>query len=346
MKARPKPWLTVLSDLPTTKLLYRAAATCCFCSLLSSCFAAPQRPLPSEPEPAPREWIDPANIETARSLLERQPGPVPAQWWPPQLLVSEALRRAERAITPEADSAEEFTLPTAASSISAQLLAELAVWSALRVAGLHNTEPPPPERVSAQTQLLARTQRRVRARELHLYVINTNEHYRITLYDEEGRMLPQALLQLRVALRDQRVDVGLVPKPRLAAMLYLVGQHYDRPLQVISGYRVAGVNATLGSRHGFGAAADFSIQGVRPSQLIVTLEQMFRPIGLGHYTRSGFIHLDDRDVSYSWLDSSLPGRASRMRQRAFSRQLREAGDPTRVSPHLSERWLYQEPSSQ
>ena len=37
-------------------------------------------------------------------------------------------------------------------------------------------------------------------------------------------------------------------------------------------------------------------------------------VGVGLYTRSGFVHLDSRTRSYFWVDSSSPGQRSRMTQ--------------------------------
>lgn len=295
---------------------------------------------PASPQP---DEVSTPSSRALYELLDGSPGPQPAAWAHPARLVDEACVHARSVMALEAAPIPETPRARPSDDISPWLLADLAVWSALRVASLHTLPSPAVERVGAEAQLLARTQRRVRARELHLYVSNLGEHHHIVLYDENGYMRPEGLLRLREALRDQRAGVGLVPTPRLAAMLYLVGQHYDQPIHIISGYRIAGLHASRGSRHGTAAAVDIRVPGVSAQALTAHLERSFRPVGLGFYTQTGFVHLDDRDISYSWIDSSRPGRASRMRGRAFGNALQPSGDPTRSTPHLSERYLYQPP---
>ena len=123
-------------------------------------------------------------------------------------------------------------------------------------------------------------------------------------------------------------------------MLYLVGQHYDAPLNVVSGYRQRGITATEGSRHGAANACDFYVDGVGVRSLARTIEGMFANVGVGYYPRSGFVHLDSRRRTYYWIDNSGPGQRSRTRTRSIEVAANPADDVTLRSVHVTEQELY------
>jgi hypothetical protein len=81
-----------------------------------------------------------------------------------------------------------------------------------------------------------------------------------------------------------------------------------RPLRVVCGYRTSSYSAD--SRHRHSAAIDFSVIGVRNSELrdyLLTLDQ----VGVGYYPNSSFVHLDVRDEKTYWIDYAGPGEPPR-----------------------------------
>ncbi len=147
-------------------------------------------------------------------------------------------------------------------------------------------------------------------RELELVSVNTKEETRVTLFGGDGRMDPDAAAELTWTLRDWRRDEQHRPPPRLLTLLYLVAQHYQQPLHLVSGYRHP-KRPGSGSRHGTGCAADFYIEGVEPAEVAHFIRSTFEQVGVGYYPRSGFVHLDVREASYYWIDHSGPGEPQR-----------------------------------
>jgi hypothetical protein len=97
---------------------------------------------------------------------------------------------------------------------------------------------------------------------------------------------------------------------RLLDLIYHAAQHF----QVFHVHLVSGVrNDRSGSRHSHGLAADIVLPGVSDEELAA----YFRPqgfLGVGIYTRAGFVHVDVRERSYFWLDKSPPGRRTKIIQ--------------------------------
>lgn len=97
--------------------------------------------------------------------------------------------------------------------------------------------------------------------------------------------------------------------PRLLDLVYQTMRHFGATkVELISGYR-AGRGR---SRHFHGRAIDMRIPGVSNRDLAEHLRTLGF-VGVGIYTRSGFVHLDVRSRSYFWVDRSLPNRPSRPR---------------------------------
>jgi hypothetical protein len=105
-------------------------------------------------------------------------------------------------------------------------------------------------------------------------------------------------------------DGGPTADPRLLDLIYLAVRHFDVPfVRVVSGIR----RDRKGSRHSHGLAADIVLPGVKDEDLAA----LFRAqgfVGVGVYTRAGFVHIDVRERSYFWVDTSAPGRRGRIRQ--------------------------------
>src|SRR5262249_20196519 len=103
------------------------------------------------------------------------------------------------------------------------------------------------------------------------------------------------------------------PRPvhrRVLKLIVKAANHFHKDaITIISTFR-----GTSGrrSRHRTGEAIDFSLDGVKATELAALLRTYAR-VGVGVYThpRTQFVHLDVRDESYHWVDASPPGRAWR-----------------------------------
>lgn len=200
--------------------------------------------------------------------------------------------------------------------------------------------PSPHGKPASIEQRRATEGRNVKPGHLRLYIPRSREHYDIQLYDESGRMRLAAVVEASQALRDHNSQIAKSIHPRLLAMLYLIGQHFDQELQIISGYRVRGVNASRGSRHGSGEAADLRIQGVSIHAIAAFAESTFANLGMGVYPTSRFVHIDTRTQTFYWQDRSGPGQRSRTRARAITRRGSADTDPTLRSIHMTENEVF------
>ncbi len=216
----------------------------------------------------------------------------------------------------------------------------LIVDEALNLARLEVAPEADPRPVSIQRRLAAENRSEVKPGELRLYSVNTRERARIQLYDRAGRMTQDAVRQASHLLRDQRNHRTRSIDTRLLEMLYLVGQHFDAELRVVSGYRTRFLNATEGSRHGQGRACDFNMPGVSLQEITEFAEATFARVGVGVYPHSGFVHLDARESTYLWVDVSK-SKKSKYRARPVRDRVSIAKDPTMHGPHINEELLYQ-----
>jgi len=124
---------------------------------------------------------------------------------------------------------------------------------------------------------------------------------------EVARLTAKGKKKLAWLLRDWRSGKVRRPPDRLLYQLYQVQQHFDAPIDVVSGFRS---KARKTSRHFKGWAVDFKVEGVDP-RVVWTFCKQFKDVGCGHYPTSGFVHMDIRDKSYSWTDMSGPGEPAR-----------------------------------
>lgn len=105
-------------------------------------------------------------------------------------------------------------------------------------------------------------------------------------------------------------ETGPTPHPRTLDLVYAATLHFGAPyVTLISGVR----KDRGGSRHSHGLAADIVLPGVEDEELAAFFRaQGF--CGVGTYPRSGFVHVDTRDQSYFWIDSSKPNQRGRVVQ--------------------------------
>lgn len=124
---------------------------------------------------------------------------------------------------------------------------------------------------------------------------------------ELARLSRKGKKKLAWMLRDFRNGQIRQPPDRLLYQLYQVQQHFDAPVEIVSGYRHW---ARPTSRHFKGWAVDFKVEGVDPKVVWAYCKE-FKDVGCGHYPTSQFVHMDVRDKSYSWIDMSGPGERAR-----------------------------------
>lgn len=177
---------------------------------------------------------------------------------------------------------------------------------------------------------------------LTLKVLHSGESITAQLYRADGTMDPGAIDTLSAALGDWRVNEVRSTNVRLLAILYLISRRFREPLMLVSGYRVRGVNASQGSRHGAGRAADIRVAGVSSYALAEFVESHFCQVGVGIYPNSGFVHVDVRQRSYFWLDRSDPGGRSREQPRSPRAVADCERDLTLKTPRINERLYYPE----
>lgn len=284
----------------------------------------------------------PPVLDVAPESLAALPQHLPAApdgTTPPAAVVARGLAAATHVCGAVEERQDEPTELIENLDTDAATEAWLRVDRALVFAEVAAAPSPPPSPVSVRRQALA-ADRDVGPGELHIHVPGTGERYRIRLYDATGRMRSEAIAEASWALRDRRANRARTIRPRVLAMLYLVGQEYDAELEVVSGYRIRGVNASQGSRHGSAEACDFRVPGVGLRTVQAFVETRFADVGVGYYPTSGFLHVDQRARTYYWIDYSGPGEPSRTRTRRIDRRGDPETDPTLRSMHITEEELY------
>ncbi|MCA9647834.1 MAG: DUF882 domain-containing protein, partial [Myxococcales bacterium] len=110
--------------------------------------------------------------------------------------------------------------------------------------------------------------------------------------DQKGNVTEAAKAGFRKVLRSWRTGAGADIEPRLIRMVAEVSDHFGgKQILVISGYRPKRkAQFTPHSRHNFGQAMDFHIEGVKNEELR-DYARKFNKAGVGYYPNSSFIHL-------------------------------------------------------
>ncbi len=147
--------------------------------------------------------------------------------------------------------------------------------------------------------------------------VNTRRDRVVRLYDAFGRIDEAAAADLDELLCDARDPANVrttVLDRRLLQLVFRAAYHFRaNKVHVISAFREPGQKSE--GRHALGRAIDFRLANVSALALSTYLRGQPR-VGVGLYTNPGtqFVHLDVRDQSYFWLDTSAPGRRGRERQ--------------------------------
>lgn len=154
---------------------------------------------------------------------------------------------------------------------------------------------------------------------LTLVPIGDLPRQRLIPTSEHGDFDASALELAALALAEKRSHATHTIEPRLLDLMYDAVRHFNAPfVHVISGYRAEGG----GSRHAQGRAVDIVLPGVNDRQLATHLRKAGF-VGVGVYSRAGFVHLDVRARSYFWSDNTAPGERSRPRPMLRQTALRQ-----------------------
>ena len=145
---------------------------------------------------------------------------------------------------------------------------------------------------------------------LVLQGLNIPDRIELTPRSDRGGFSAEDLDRAAHIMRDGSGNQHPVD-PRLLDMVYRLEAHFHAPeIRIISGYRTPRGSAT--SNHGKGRAMDLVVPGASDDDVAkFAREEGFA--GVGVYPVSGFVHVDIRERSYFWVDTSGPGKRSRIR---------------------------------
>ena len=145
---------------------------------------------------------------------------------------------------------------------------------------------------------------------LVLQGLNIPDRIELTPRTERGGFSAEDLDHAAHIMRDSSGNEHPID-PRLLDMVYrLQVRFHAHEIRIISGYRTPRGSAT--SNHGKGRAMDLVVPGASDEDVAkFAREEGFA--GVGVYPVSGFVHVDIREHSYFWVDTSGPGKRSRIR---------------------------------
>jgi len=142
----------------------------------------------------------------------------------------------------------------------------------------------------------------------------TRESALVRLYDDAGHIDEREASRLDALLGDSRdpkncATITLARRTLQLAVRAALHFHVTE-VQVVSAYRKPGRRRE--GPHASGKALDFKLPGV-PARTLASYLRTFPRVGVGVYThpKTLFVHLDDRERSFHWLDASPPGRTWR-----------------------------------
>ena len=146
---------------------------------------------------------------------------------------------------------------------------------------------------------------------LVLQGLNIPDHVELTPRGERGGFSAEDLDHAARVMRDHGGNEHPID-PRLLDVIYRLQVHFKAPeIRIISGYRTPQRPGAT-SNHGKGRAMDLVVPGASDEDVAkLAREQGFA--GVGIYPVSGFVHVDVRERSYFWVDTSGPGKRSRIR---------------------------------
>ena len=147
---------------------------------------------------------------------------------------------------------------------------------------------------------------------LVLRSINATEHAAFAAASATGAFSASDLDHASVLLRDRATDARYPVEPRLLDIAFRIQTHFAAPeVRFLSGYRLP-TSRRGTSNHGRGRALDMVVPGVSDAD-VAAFARTLGYVGVGIDPVSGFVHIDVRDRSYFWSDSSGPGKKNRER---------------------------------
>lgn len=162
---------------------------------------------------------------------------------------------------------------------------------------------------------------------LRITSVNTRQSVELRLYDGFGQVDERAARRLDALLGDprdsERAATPLLDR-RTLQLVFRAAYHFAaHEVEVVSAYR--NPRRRREGYHGTGQAIDFRLRGVPAATLASYLRTLPR-VGVGIYThpRTQFVHLDNRNQSFHWIDGSPPGK--RWRERSLGGRTLAAND--------------------
>ena len=147
---------------------------------------------------------------------------------------------------------------------------------------------------------------------LALVALNTHERVELAALSARGGFSQRDLDRAAHLLREPASGNEHPIEPRVLDALYKIQTNFSaQEIRVVSGYRTAS-RASAGSNHGRGRAIDVVVPGATDAD-VAKLAREMGFMGVGIYPVSGFVHVDVRERSYFWVDSSGPGGRNRER---------------------------------
>lgn len=146
---------------------------------------------------------------------------------------------------------------------------------------------------------------------LVLQTLNMPDRVELTARTDAGGFSADDLDRAAHVLREPHSGNEHPVDPHLLDVVYRLQTHFRaHEIRIISGYRTP--KPTTHSNHGRGRAIDLVVPGASDEDVAkFAREQGF--CGVGVYPVSGFVHVDVRERSYFWVDTSGPGKRSRIR---------------------------------
>jgi uncharacterized protein YcbK (DUF882 family) len=146
---------------------------------------------------------------------------------------------------------------------------------------------------------------------LVLQGLNIPDRVELTARGDHGGFSAEDLDRAAHVMRDHAGNEHPID-PRLLDMVYRLETHFHaHEIRIISGYRTPPRPGAT-SNHGKGRAMDLVIPGTTDEEVAkFARDEGF--CGVGIYPVSGFVHVDVRERSFFWVDSSGPGKRNRTR---------------------------------
>jgi uncharacterized protein YcbK (DUF882 family) len=146
---------------------------------------------------------------------------------------------------------------------------------------------------------------------LVLFALNTQERVELTALSDTGGFSGSDLERAAQLLRDPRTGNEHPVEPRLLDSVYRIARKFAaHEIRVVSGYRTP--KPGTHSNHGRGRAMDLIVPGTTDED-VAKFAREAGFAGVGIYPVSGFVHVDVREHSHFWVDTTGPGRKSRDR---------------------------------